>query len=98
IEVQRKSQLVSARLHAIAKDFGGGELSVRGRGMMQGLACANPKRASAVARAAYRRGLVIETSGPHDEVIKCLCPLVIDEHDLERGLAILEESIAETFD
>jgi len=41
---------------------------------------------------------VIETSGAHDEVVKCLAPLVIETGDLERGLDILEEAINAALD
>jgi len=38
--------------------------------------------------------MIIETSGPDSEVVKCLCPLTISNEDLARGLDILEESVA----
>ena len=93
-DVRRKAGLVENRLQAIASQYAG-HIEVRGRGLMQGLAFTDPKHATAVSRAAFRRGLVIETSGPHDEVMKCLCPLTIDDRDLHRGLDILEDSVAE---
>src|SRR5690606_20800925 len=94
-DVRRKADMVRSRLHAIAQGCGTDRLSVRGRGLMQGLACAEPSLATAISREAFRRGLIIETSGPHDEVLKCLCPLVIDDEELELGLQIIEESAVE---
>jgi diaminobutyrate-2-oxoglutarate transaminase len=91
-EVQRKAQHVSRRLADIAATASE-EVSTKGRGLMQGIAFANPAIATAVSREAYRRGLIIETSGPHDEVVKCLCPLTIEDADLERGLDILAASV-----
>jgi len=94
-DVRRKAGLLSERLAGMVSAFGAYRLTLKGRGLMQGLACADPTRAAEVSQAAFRRGLIIETSGPHDEVIKCLCPLIIEEADLEKGLAILEQSLAE---
>jgi 4-aminobutyrate aminotransferase/(S)-3-amino-2-methylpropionate transaminase len=49
--------------------------------------------ASTVARAC-ERGLVILTCGLSGNVVRILVPLVIADQDLERGLEILEESLA----
>ncbi len=92
-EVRRKGQYVTSRLSQIAATAPEG-MSVKGRGLMQGLAFADPEQASAVSREAFRRGMIIETGGPNDEVLKCLCPLTISDADLERGLAVLEKSVA----
>ena len=70
-------------------------LELKGRGLMIGLACADGASAAAVCRAALKRGLIVETSGSHDEVVKCLPALTIEDEDLERGLAILAESFKE---
>ena len=45
--------------------------------------------ASAISKAAFDRGLILETAGPKDEVLKVLPPLNIDDDELEEGLAIL---------
>lgn len=91
---ERKAALVTERLHAIAEvtPFVRG---VRGLGMIQGLECTPAARANEVSKAAYERGLVIETAGPNDEVVKLLPPLTIDEAELTRGLDLLEESFAQ---
>jgi len=49
--------------------------------------------ASTVARA-RERGLVLLSCGLYGNVVRILVPLVIADHDLERGLEILEESLA----
>jgi 4-aminobutyrate aminotransferase / (S)-3-amino-2-methylpropionate transaminase / 5-aminovalerate transaminase len=43
----------------------------------------------------YQKGLVILACGNHGNVIRTLMPLVITAAELERGLAILEESLHE---
>lgn len=65
----------------------------RGRGLMQGIACHVDGIASEITGAAFERGLLMETSGADDEVVKFLTPLTIDEAGLKAGLKILEESI-----
>jgi diaminobutyrate-2-oxoglutarate transaminase len=93
VEVRRKGEYVTKRLEEIAA--GAPEsLRVKGRGLMQGLAFGDPAQATAVSREAFRRGMIIETGGPNDEVVKCLCPLTISDEDLERGLTVLAQSVA----
>jgi 4-aminobutyrate aminotransferase/(S)-3-amino-2-methylpropionate transaminase len=43
----------------------------------------------------YQKGLVILACGNHGNVIRTLMPLVITDEELERGLAILDESLQE---
>ena len=47
-----------------------------------------------VARLAFERDMVIETCDPNGEVLKFLTALNIDDLELERGLAIVRDSIA----
>lgn len=69
-------------------------VSTRGRGMVQGLVFADAEKASKVTSIAYDNGLLAETSGPSDEVVKLLPPLTITEEDLDHGLGILAEATA----
>ena len=94
-EVKRKSALLNDGLAEIADTMEGAGLTVKGRGMMQGLCCKDGKTASAISQAAYQRGLIIETSGPDGEVVKCLCPLTISDQDLEKGMKIVRTCAAE---
>lgn len=70
----------------------------RGRGLMQGIACHVDGIASEITSAAFERGLIMETSGADDEVVKFLTPLIIDEAGLKAGLEILEEAIQVTLE
>ena len=65
--------------------------------MMQGILCADPKKAAAITATAFRNGLIIERAGPEDEVIKCMMPLTSDYDILDEGLDILENAVAEEF-
>ena len=66
---------------------------VSGRGLIQGIRFEDPAMAGRISKAAFDRGLVIETCGPDDEVIKCLPPLTISIGNLQAGLDILVESV-----
>ena len=54
----------------------------------------HPTLAGRVAAAAFERGLIIETSGARDEVLKFLPALTITDAELLRGLDIVRESLA----
>jgi len=51
--------------------------------------------AKAVVKFCYRQGLILIACGTHGNVIRTLMPLVITDEQLERGLTILEEGLAE---
>ena len=91
-DIARRGALVARRLEAMAAQHG---LSTRGRGMMRGIDVGSGDIAAAVTTACFERGLIIETSGAHDEIVKILAPLVIDDAQLSAGIDILETCIAE---
>lgn len=94
-EVARKSELLRGVLIEIAAENPSAEFEVRGRGLMYGLASTRqPELAGAVSHAAFEQGLIIETSGALDEVLKFLPALTITDDELLRGLAIVRESLA----
>lgn len=92
-EVQKKAELVTQRLDRLAGRFGGER---RGRGLIQGVEFKSPALAQAVSAASFKKGLIVETSGPHDEVLKVLPPLNIPDELLGRGLDIIEEATFES--
>lgn len=97
-EVQQKANIVSKKFKAISEKYGETELRLKGRGLMQGLECRNGEIAEKITREAFSRGLIIETAGNRSQVVKCFCPLTIHEKDLNQGLEILEQSIAQIFE
>jgi len=90
-ETLAKGRLVRDHLEKMSADRDG--ISARGRGMVQGLKFEDADLAGAVCKAAFERGLLAETSGPADEVVKLLPPLTTSEADLTAGLEVLDESI-----
>ena len=63
--------------------------------MMQALDCTSGDLAARISALAFEKGLIMETSGSLDQVLKCLIPLTIGDDELKRGLSILEESVIE---
>jgi diaminobutyrate-2-oxoglutarate transaminase len=93
--VRKKGNMVRGWLEHIAGGYDSGIFSVRGRGMIQGLAVERPGLANKIAAQAFTHGLVVETSGAEDQVIKLLPPLTIDDATLHNGLEILERSVTD---
>jgi diaminobutyrate-2-oxoglutarate transaminase len=91
-DVGRLGDLLERRLDRMAEQHG---LSTRGRGMMRGIDVGSGETAAAITQACFAQGLIIETSGAHDEIVKVLAPLVIGETLLSAGLDILERAIAQ---
>ncbi len=94
-DVRRKSELVRSELESIAAEHESLLATTRGRGLLQGLHTPIPGMAARICGAAFERGLILETSGgAASDVVKLMPPLTIDDADLERGLAILRDSVA----
>ncbi|WP_282692420.1 diaminobutyrate--2-oxoglutarate transaminase [Streptomyces sp. CC208A] len=68
----------------------------RGRGLVWGLEFPDGERARAVCRRAFELGLLVETSGPRDEVVKLLPPLTVTDDELDEGLGILARAVRHT--
>ncbi len=76
---------------------------VRGKGPMLALELVRDREtkepaadeAKELTKLCYEKGLVILSCGSHGNVIRFLMPLVISDDQLERGCAILEESLLE---
>ncbi len=90
-EIKRKGDMIAKRIDNIIASYPQGMLKAKGRGMMRGIECENGAIAEAITGKAFEMGLVVETSGPDSQVVKCLCPLVIKDVELMRGWDIIEE-------
>tara|TARA_R110002096_G_scaffold181497_11_gene359179 strand:- start:4095 stop:5369 length:1275 start_codon:yes stop_codon:yes gene_type:complete len=88
-EVAKRGKQLHDRLTAIAAAAPSGFFTVKGRGMMQGIECRDGTIAAAISAGCFEHGLVIETSGADDQVVKCLCPLTITPEQLDTGLDIV---------
>ncbi|WP_254656383.1 diaminobutyrate--2-oxoglutarate transaminase [Roseovarius sp. 217] len=91
--IATKAEILRDGLERIADAIPGARL--KGRGMMQGVDVGRGDLASAICARAFEKGLIIETSGAHDEVVKVLAPLTIPETSFRKGLDILFEAARE---
>lgn len=91
-EVRAKASLLRKHLLRLSNEFGVGRVSLKGRGLMQGLDVGDSTTSREIVKEMFERGVVIETCGPDDEVVKCFPPLTISEEELQEGLDILTQS------
>ncbi len=94
-DIERKGAIIESWLRHISEIYPEGNFSDRGRGMMRGLHSEDPKLIHAIASAAFKHGVVIETSGSKDDVLKILAPLTISDELLREGLLTIESCVAQ---
>ena len=88
------AQIIEAALRDTAAHHSGS--AYRGRGMVWGLELSDPLHAGRAARRAFDLGLLVETSGVHDQVLKLLPPLIITTDELDEGLRTAQRAVYET--
>jgi diaminobutyrate-2-oxoglutarate transaminase len=91
--VAAKAEWLDKELCEIVASHPDLELSTRGRGLARGLVFAEPELAGRTCREAFDNGLLMETSGAEDEVVKFLPPLNTPQEDFEEGVAILRDAV-----
>ncbi len=94
-QIKKKGQYISNRLDKIVEKYGKGNFTCKGRGMFLGINCVNGDLAGKITSNAFKNGLIIETSGADDQVVKFLCPLTIRDENLKKGIDIVEQAIKE---
>ncbi|MDZ7644504.1 MAG: aminotransferase class III-fold pyridoxal phosphate-dependent enzyme [Woeseiaceae bacterium] len=93
-DIAAKAKILEDGLRAIMKANASTKMVLKGRGMMRGLEMPSGEFAGKVIKHAFENGMIIESAGPKDEVVKCLAALTISAEDLEKGLKILGEAVA----
>ena len=63
---------------------------------MHGLESSQPGMARKVAAAAFDLGMLVETAGPADQVVKLMPPLTISRGELALGLSLLARAVTRT--
>lgn len=91
-EVERKSQLCQQALQRLV-DRCPALSEVRGRGLILGVECKVEGLAERWSRECFARGVIVETAGPGDSVLKLLPPLTIAEPVLRDALKVLEAAL-----
>ncbi|QIK39905.1 diaminobutyrate--2-oxoglutarate transaminase [Pontivivens nitratireducens] len=89
-EITEKATVLTDGLQRIADMIPGARL--KGRGMMQGVDVGSGGLAGAICAEAFVRGLIIETSGSEDEVVKVLAPLTTPMAQFKAGLDTLTDA------
>lgn len=92
-EIARKGDIIAESLREVADMVPGAFL--KGRGMMRGVDVGSGELAEDICSRAFEKGLVIETSGSDDQVVKILVALNVPEETLRKGLDILVEAARE---
>jgi diaminobutyrate-2-oxoglutarate transaminase len=90
-QTEAKARFLTERLQRIANMIPGA--SLKGRGMMQGIDVCCGDMAAAICATCFQHGLIIETSGAHDEVVKVLAPLTIPQEQFAKGMDVLEAAV-----
>lgn len=86
-DIARRALMVEETLNEIADMVPGARL--KGRGMMRGVDVGSGDLAAEICARSFKNGLIVETSGPEDEVVKILAPLTTPDEQLAAGLSIL---------
>lgn len=86
-DLAKKANLILDKLADLAAMVP--QAKVKGRGLMRGVDVGSGELASEICARAYETGLVIETSGNEDQVVKVLAPLTTPEQTLRKGFDIL---------
>lgn len=94
-EISEKGKILRERLKEIAGNEISPEIDVRGKGMAAGVDVVLGELSSKIQKKAYENGLILETCGHVDQVVKFLPSLTIDKDTLLKGLSIFEKSVKE---
>ncbi|MWB77584.1 diaminobutyrate--2-oxoglutarate transaminase [Pseudooceanicola sp. 216_PA32_1] len=92
-ELGEKAKVLKDGLTKVSEAIPGSRL--KGRGLMRGVDVGSGELAGKICARCFEKGLIIETSGPEDEVVKVLAPLTTPVETFEKGLAIVLEAVRE---
>ncbi|HSA51581.1 MAG TPA: diaminobutyrate--2-oxoglutarate transaminase [Yinghuangia sp.] len=88
---------IGVALGQLADKYGHLGAHQRGTGLIRGLSFdEHPELADRISEESFRRGLLVETSGPRGEVVKLMPPLTATPAELEEGLEILSDAVHTT--
>ncbi|MDH0748315.1 diaminobutyrate--2-oxoglutarate transaminase [Pseudomonas sp. GD03842] len=94
--IAEHASLMRTALERILSGFPSGYAHVVGRGIFLGLRFRDASVAGALVGACLEQGLLVETCGPQNEVLKLMPPLTIDTATLQQGLDTLERACLST--
>jgi diaminobutyrate-2-oxoglutarate transaminase len=91
--VQYKGEIMEAELKRLVGKYPDLDAGYRGVGMIWGLELPQPGVAKDASRECFERGLIIETAGADDQVLKFLPTLVIEEELLREGFEVIDRAL-----
>ncbi|SDJ99298.1 diaminobutyrate--2-oxoglutarate transaminase [Microbulbifer yueqingensis] len=91
--VLRNGELIQKELQRIADKYPELDARVRGLGMVWGIELPQSGVAGAASAECFERGLLVETAGDRDQVLKLLPSLLIEEELLREGLGIIDDAL-----
>lgn len=91
-----RSRSLASWCDSVASRYRDAIVRGKGRGMMKGIEFASAADAKAVADRARKKGVLLETCGPSDQVLKILAPLNIERDLFQEGLCRVQAAIEET--
>lgn len=92
-QIKEKGQQVAAYFSSLQQSYPDYISDVRGLGMIWGIESSVVGFCSLVSQCAFEKGLIIETAGADNHVLKFLAPLVITEAELTKGFSLLKQAI-----
>lgn len=91
-EAKRKEKVIRDYLeNNVARDG----IEIRGIGCIFGIDVGSGEKASAISKACFKRGLIIELAGRDNCVVKPMPALTIPDETLLKGLEIIKEAVNE---
>lgn len=92
-DVFASGEQIGRVLGDLVDEFAGLGAEQRGVGLVRGLTFEDPDTADRISAEAFRRGLLVETSGPRGEVVKLMPPLTIAQDELDEGLDLFTAAV-----
>jgi diaminobutyrate-2-oxoglutarate transaminase len=93
--LQERGRCLASWCNSAALEYRDAIVRGKGRGMMRGIEFASAANAKEVADRARKKGVLLETCGPSDQVLKILAPLNIERDLLQEGLCRVKAAIEE---
>jgi diaminobutyrate-2-oxoglutarate transaminase len=71
------------------------KIKLKGRGLMRGIETANEEQNTLLQKTLFKNGILMDTCGYKNNVVKIMPPLTISDEDLIKGLDIIRKSMVE---
>ena len=92
-QIAERADQLDRGLAGLAGHYADHGADTKGRGLARGVTFDDPAIAGVVASAAFDHGLLVETAGAQDEVVKLMPPVTITADELDQGLDLLDRAI-----